>query len=153
MIALGIYFCFADFVLITQVLYYRRKSARERKESIVTEASEEEPLLARRQSSDIGLPGSHRRRSSVLSSTSHQSDTIVKLIEEAESDDGRPWLRNMLSILAIIAVGATGWTIAWQSGVWQPAPVEPDIPIASESHVGAKILGYISAVCYLGYVV
>jgi hypothetical protein len=60
-------------------------------------------------------------------------------------------LRNTLSILAVIAVGAAGWAIAWQSGVWVPTDPEGDnVPEIAKTAVGAKILGYISAFCYLG---
>jgi hypothetical protein len=152
MIALAIYFCFADTVLISQVLYYKLKNSRERKDSVVSVSSnEQEPLLSRRRSSDAtGLPGSHRRRSSALSATSHRTDTLTKILEEGESGDSNPWIRNTVSILAILVVGVAGWAIAWQSGVWAPAPVD-DIPVsAEETAVGAKVLGYISALCYLG---
>jgi hypothetical protein len=154
MIALAIYFCFADTILISQVLYYKWKNARERKESIASVAStEQEPLLSRRRSSDAtGLPGSHRRRSSTMSTGSHRSDTLTKILEEDDSEDANPWLRNTVSILAVLAVGIAGWAIAWQSGVWIPAPVD-DVPVsAEETAVGAKMLGYISALCYLGWV-
>lgn len=60
-------------------------------------------------------------------------------------------MRNTLSILAVIVVGAAGWAIAWQSGVWVPtAPEDDNIPAAAKTAIGAKILGYISALCYLG---
>jgi hypothetical protein len=152
MIALAIYFCFADTVLISQVLYYRWKNAKERKDSVSSDVStEQEPLLSRRRSSDAtGLPGSHSRRSSTLSAGSHRPDTLTKILEADESEDANPWIRNSFSILAILAVGAAGWAIAWQSGVWAPAPVD-DVPSTLEdTAVGAKALGYISALCYLG---
>ena len=58
-------------------------------------------------------------------------------------------MKNSLSVVAVIAVGTAGWAIAWQGGVWKPVPDD-----ANEGTValGAKILGYASAVCYLGYV-
>lgn len=70
-------------------------------------------------------------------------------MEEDDSPDANPWLRNTFSILAVVAVGAAGWAIAWQSGVWKPTPENGN---ESEENValGAKILGYASAVCYLG---
>ena len=57
-----------------------------------------------------------------------------------------------MSILAVIAVGTAGWAIAWQGGVWVPTPEDPDIPEVLSTAIGAKILGYASAVCYLGLV-
>jgi solute carrier family 66 (lysosomal lysine-arginine transporter), member 1 len=117
--------------------------------------SEHEPLLTRRRSSDtIGLPGSHRRRSSARSGTSQQSDSpLSKILEENEEENGNQWVKNSLSVLGVIAVGAAGWFIAWQAGVWRPVP-EGGVPegVESETALGAKILGYTSAVCYLGYV-
>jgi len=148
-IALAIYFCIADFVLISQCLYYNHINARSRRQlSVVSSASEEEPLLTRRRSSDtIGLPGSHRRRSSARSG---RRDSLSKILEEDDSPNANPWLRNTLSILAVIAVGTAGWAIAWQSGVWIPTPEDSDVPETIQAAVGAKILGYASAVCYLG---
>lgn len=48
-----------------------------------------------------------------------------------------------------MAVGALGWLLAWKSGVWVPQPTDSQSdtePIA----FGAAVLGYASAVCYLG---
>lgn len=69
----------------------------------------------------------------------------------------------MLTVLCIVAIGTAGWAIAWQSGVWSPqAPEVPgkgDLGSGGEGGggkkeiaVGASVLGYFSAVCYLGYV-
>lgn len=152
MIALAIYFCFADTILISQVLYYKWKSTEVREPSVVSAApTEQEPLLRRRRSSDAtGLPGSHRRRSSAMSAGSQRSDTMTKILEQVDSEEANPWLKNTVSILAILAIGIAGWAIAWQSGIWVPAPVD-DSPVSTEeTALGAKILGYISALCYLG---
>lgn len=148
-IALAIYFCIADFVLINQCLYYNHINARSRRQlSVVSTTSEEEPLLTRRRSSDtIGLPGSHRRRSSARSG---RRDSLSKIFEEDDSPNANPWFRNTLSVLAVAAVGTAGWAIAWQSGVWIPTPEDGDVPEAVQAAVGAKILGYASAICYLG---
>lgn len=149
-IALAIYFCIADFVLISQCLYYNHINSRPappaRTDSTVTE---DEPLLTRRRSSDtIGLPGSHRRRSSARSGT---RDSLTKIIEEGD-DEGNAWLRNTLSILGVIVVGTAGWAIAWQSGVWIPTPEDAGAtdPTVMQTALGAKVLGYVSAICYLG---
>jgi solute carrier family 66 (lysosomal lysine-arginine transporter), member 1 len=150
-IALAVYFCIADFVLISQCLYYNHINARAQRQASVTSThsgqSENEPLLTRRRSSDaIGLPGSHRRRSSARSGPQRR-DSLSKILEEDDSPGTNPWLRNTLSILAVIMVGAAGWATAWQSGVWKPT-----LDSGTEEGValGAKILGYASAVCYLG---
>lgn len=150
-IALAIYFCIADVVLIAQCLYYNHVNAKTaRQQSIVSAATEDEPLLSHRRSSDaLGLPGSHRRRSSALSAG---RNSLTKILEEDDSVDGKPWLKNTLSILGVIVVGTAGWAIAWQSGVWIPQPEDSDLVDPQAVAVGAKILGYISAVCYLGCV-
>jgi hypothetical protein len=41
-----------------------------------------------------------------------------------------------------------GWTIAWQTGMWVPAPLENNN--GSEEATGGLVLGYFSAACYLG---
>jgi len=155
-IALAIYFCIADFVLISQCLYYNHINARfaRRHQSIVSTQPEEEPLLTRRRSSDTtGLPGSHRRRSSGRR-PSHASelmrDSLSKVLEEDNAPNGNAWLRNTVSILLVVATGTAGWAIAWQSGVWTPTPEDGSVPEAKEVAAGAEILGYFSALCYLG---
>ncbi|ESZ94183.1 hypothetical protein SBOR_5461 [Sclerotinia borealis F-4128] len=151
-IVLAIYFCIADFVLIAQCLYYNKINARKHQETEPNAPSEEDPLLARRESnSSIGLPGSHRRRSSAMSGIQRHEDTLTKILEEDDSPDGNSWVRNVVSILLVIAAGAAGWAMAWRSGVWMPTPENgSDVPKANDVAVGAEILGYFSAVCYLG---
>ncbi|KAK3082369.1 hypothetical protein LTS18_004281 [Coniosporium uncinatum] len=157
--ALAVYFCIADFVLISQCLYYNYVNARRRrKESAVsaqTESSEEEPLLRRgsRSSDNTGLPGSHRRRSSTARSDGGGTGRTASLPSITEEQPRtREWLKNTISIFFVCAAGAVGWAIAWQSHAWKPAPEEgagnPEDtqPMA----MGAQVLGYISAVCYLG---
>lgn len=153
-ITLAIYFCFADLVLISQCVYYNHinaKKDRKRLASVASAISEEEPLLNRRRSSDTtGLPGSHRRPSSI---NSHRHDTLSKILEEGENENESHWKKNVLSILAVILAGALGWAIAWQSGVWLATPEEGagnGVPHSTQIAVGAQILGYVSAVCYLG---
>ncbi|KAK7191056.1 hypothetical protein DPSP01_007773 [Paraphaeosphaeria sporulosa] len=153
--ALAVYFCFADLVLIAQCVYYNAKNARRaaRKASTRSEDSVEQPLLGRRDSSNVGLPGSHtRRRSSAASARERRrrASSLPSLVEEEAR--GSAWVKNAISIVGVCAVGAAGWAIAWKTGVWVPTPEhgaspsdpEPDTPL------GASILGYVSAVCYLG---
>lgn len=72
-------------------------------------------------------------------------------MEEDDGPDANPWLKNTLSILGVIVVGAAGWAIAWQSGAWKPTPTLPDGgEVKGKTPLGAEILGYMSAVCYLG---
>ncbi|CAI6338260.1 unnamed protein product [Periconia digitata] len=144
-IALAIYFCFADLILISQCIYYNVRNARRaRKASTRTEDSADQPLLGRRDSSNVGLPGSHRRRSSALSRR-RRASSLPSL--KAQEDVNNEWIKNSLSIAGVAVVGAAGWAIAWKTGVWIPS-VEDDA--SGKTPIGAEILGYVSAVCYLG---
>jgi solute carrier family 66 (lysosomal lysine-arginine transporter), member 1 len=125
--------------------------------------SAEEPLLSRQNSnrhrrrSSLGLPGSHmghpseHRRSSAASRRARESfqrrESLAHVVEEEPGMRG--WVKNTVSILAVCAVGTAGWVIAWRTGVWTPAPPE-DQEGSTNMALGAQILGYISAVCYLG---
>jgi solute carrier family 66 (lysosomal lysine-arginine transporter), member 1 len=140
-IASAIYFCFADFVLIAQCLYYNRVNARRHT------SREDEPLLARQRSSDtVGLPGS-RRRSSARRRSEFGHDTLSKILEEDDGSAGSSWIQNAITIVLVALAGTAGWVIAWRSGVWTPTPENGGI---KADPIGAKIFGYFSAVCYLG---
>lgn len=144
-IALAIYFCFADLILISQCVYYNlRNSRRSRKTSTRSTDSVEAPLLGRRDSSNIGLPGSHRRDSQASRRRRASSLPTVADVEAGGSE----WIKNALSIIGVCVVGAAGWAIAWKTGVWEPQPTNDDA--GKEIALGAQIFGYASAVCYLG---
>ncbi|KAH8730115.1 vacuolar membrane PQ loop repeat protein [Phaeosphaeriaceae sp. PMI808] len=144
-IALAIYFCFADLILISQCLYYNLKnSRRSRKASTRSADSVEAPLLGRRDSSNIGLPGSHRRDSQA---SRRRRASSLPTIADVEAG-GSEWIKNALSIVGVCIVGAVGWAIAWKTGVWAPQPASDDS--TGEIAFGAQVLGYISALCYLG---
>jgi len=174
-IVLAGYFCIADVILIIQCLYYSKfmksttqDSARGRS-STPSSPSEHSPLLspspshsetgqearstsrAKRTASKAssGLPGSLRRLSSV-GQPPHPS-TLTK-DWEASTEDENSWSRNILSILAVIAVGIAGWAFAWKSGAWQPVEEPGNVVDGTEVALGAEILGYISACAYLVYV-
>ena len=154
-IVLAVDFCFSDLLLITQCLYYNfvnaRKSRKQSTRSNQTLDSAEQPLLNRRDSS-IGLPGSHRRRSSAASRRHRASltrtDSLTSIIEDSPSNE---WWKNIISILAVGAVGTAGWAIAWKTRVWTPTSVDGGIGDV-DTALGAQILGYASAICYLGYI-
>lgn len=150
-IALAVYFCFADLILISQCLYYNvinSRKARRRSTRSTIHDDAQEPLLGRRDS-NIGLPGSHRRRSSAASrrDSAGRRDTLPSIEEEKASP--REWIKNALSIVGVCLIGAAGWALAWKTGVWQPTPVEDD-NAPTEMALGAQVLGYASAICYLG---
>jgi len=154
-IALAVYFCIADFVLISQCLYYNYVNSKrvKRQLSVTSAISEDEPLLGRARSNDTtGLPGSHRRSSAASRGSEIRRDSLSKVMEEDFETSGRAWLRNTVSIFLVCAAGAAGWAIAWKSGVWTPTPIDgPDPKLsAQQTPIGAEVLGYFSAVCYLG---
>lgn len=144
-IALAIYFCFADLILISQCVYYNLKNSRRtRKSSTRSTDSVEAPLLGRRDSSNIGLPGSHRRDSQA---SRRRRASSLPTIADVEAG-GSEWIKNALSIVGVCIVGAAGWAIAWKTGVWAPQPTNADE--GADIALGAQILGYASAICYLG---
>ena len=156
-IALAVYFCFADLVLIIQCLYYKsqkdhqlkRKNAEASLQSNAEDPSQ--PLLKRSLSHEIGLPGSRRR-----SSTSHRrgssflhNDENLPSIRENDDSPGQTWIKNMLSVVLVCIAGFVTWVLAWRTGLWSQSTggVDGD---PQQSIVGAEILGYVSAFCYLG---
>lgn len=171
-IALAVYFCFADTVLIAQCLYYnalnrKKEDAQEQEPAVAGGNSEHSPLLngdsdtttpkprtlssTSRLSDTTGLPGSHLRRPSTRSTT-HSIPPTTRTTPMA------PALKNSLSILLIIAAGALGWFLAYKTGAWTatPAPTHHHHnnnngeEAASPTPLGAELLGYFSAIAYLG---
>jgi hypothetical protein len=160
-IALAVYFCFADFVLISQCLYYNVLNARRdaRSEARREAATETDALLVRRSStlsagSGIGLPGSHRRRRSSAASSQRRAQGAASYVMDQiteEGDGAKGWLRNLLSVLFVCVAGTAGWALAWKGGAWAPAPSDGQQD-AANLELGPQILGYTSAICYLGLV-
>lgn len=178
--AIAVYFCIADGVLIGQCLYYGIKNKRKQAKALLSArpssagassssagndgrvgqqssdvADEEEPLLKRANS--ITIPGSAdtRRRSSASarrrrsSAGTRQDDQLAKILEESDENGAQLWFKNAMSILAIAVVGAAGWAVAYESGAWKPSPTSTE-DHEEEMALGAEILGYLSAVAYLG---
>ncbi|KAL4990504.1 PQ loop repeat-domain-containing protein [Aspergillus falconensis] len=160
-VAIAVYFCLADGVLIGQCLYYRARNSRAAavhlRDSSSATPEPTTPLLGRRYS-DALLDGDAGRRrrgsrpsySAVSGSQERQmpDNTLAKLVEENRVGQGA-FVKNLSSILAICVIGMAGWTVAWQTGVWRPAPLEGGNG-GVDMAPGAEVLGYISAVCYLG---
>ena len=147
------YFIIADSVLLTQCLYYKHINARRNLTRDLTPSdtdNPEQPLLGRRPS-NVGLPGS-RRRSSV-SFKRRDSSIGVPVLTTIPEEGGyvRPWVKNTFCVVAVCAIGTAGWAIAWKAHLWLPTP-EDSGDDDSRSNVGAEILGYLSAVLYLGYI-
>jgi hypothetical protein len=177
-VAIAVYFCIADGVLIGQCMYYGLRNKRREgaallgRESISAtagasavqssetavqeeESNEEEPLLKRTRTNSMTIPGSmDRRRSSGSlrrrrSSNAAQSDHLAKILEESDDSGRRLWFKNAMSVIAIGVIGMAGWALAYESGAWKPSPTSSGEE-AEPMPTGALILGYFSAVAYLG---
>ncbi|ETN46551.1 uncharacterized protein HMPREF1541_00736 [Cyphellophora europaea CBS 101466] len=181
-IAIAVYFCISDGVLIGQCLYYgirnkRRQAkallARERGDSVIGGQSaalrdeaangdgERAPLIKKnRTGSYTGtIPGSgERRRSSGGSAERRRSSAaaqqarnehLAKILEETDESGVRLWGKNALSVLGIVVVGTAGWAAAYGTGAWKPSPPPAEVH-GTEMAPGAQVLGYASAVLYLG---
>ncbi|KAJ5085347.1 hypothetical protein N7532_010118 [Penicillium argentinense] len=160
-VAIAVYFCIADGVLIAQCLYYKARNARRenhrRRRSSTETPDPTTPLLGRRFSDSLPIPQGRRRSSGSLRGyqaagrrESQAEDPLAKIVEESEYGR-KAWAKNCVSILGIFLVGMAGWTIAWQTGMWAPAPQESrgDSGDNGEAASG-QVLGYVSAICYLG---
>ncbi|KKA29950.1 hypothetical protein TD95_005148 [Thielaviopsis punctulata] len=161
--ALAIYFCFADLILISQCVYYNKLNARRKARqaaaaataaaaasssatATATGVSEESPLLSH--PVDVSLPGSH------IQHTTHTESAIDPLrkavVGEDETADAKPWLHNALSLMAVYVVGFIGWYMSSKLGAWGQDP--SDAPLedsTSPAAVAGQMFGYISALCYL----
>ncbi|KAJ5992996.1 hypothetical protein N7451_008720 [Penicillium sp. IBT 35674x] len=160
-IAIAVYFCIADGVLISQCLYYKARNTRlesvhRRRRSSTETFDPTTPLLGRRFSDS--LEGAQGRRRSSGSCRGYQGagrrdsqveDPLAKIVEESEYGR-KAWLKNCISVLGIFVIGMAGWTIAWQTGMWTPAPAPQAHASAVDMALGGQILGYFSSVCYLG---
>ncbi|ERF68076.1 hypothetical protein EPUS_08512 [Endocarpon pusillum Z07020] len=196
-IAIAVYFCFLDAILVLQWGYYhwiyraggvgegvQGKTDAGAAAAAVADGKgnghgngrvgegvdmlgEEEPLLARQRSGSITIPGSQRpsrkRRTSSSatagSATRRRSSQASNLLldrileEDNRGTATKTWMKNLISILGVIVVGTAGWAIAWGSGAWTPTPVDSGSGGAGTGATGpfgAQILGYGSAVAYLG---
>ncbi|KAF3024518.1 hypothetical protein E8E15_006490 [Penicillium rubens] len=156
-IAIAVYFCIADGVLIAQCVYYKVRNSRpepfHRRRSSTETPDPTTPLLGRRFSDSLASSQSRRRSSGSLRRyhagrrESEVEGTLAKIVEE--NDYGRKaWVKNFASVVGIFLIGMAGWTIAWQTGMWVPAPLENNN--GSEEATGGLVLGYFSAACYLG---
>jgi len=158
-IALAIYFCFADTALILQCVYYNTINARKEKKRLERQengaVTEEDPLIISSNANEdpidsFGLPGSRRRSSAsrrTKSGTGNRSEELAGILEDEPAPHG--WLRNTISVFLIVLAGTAGWAIAWKAGAWKPTPIA-DPATDKDMPIGAAILGYASAVLYLG---
>lgn len=161
-IALAVYFCFADLILITQCLYYnflntRKGTGKHSAAASESEGEERQALLGCRNSDNVGLPGSRRRSSASPhqgnSQRSHSGGRSVPSTPEWYAAV-REWLKNGVGIFLVCAAGTAAWAIAWRAGLWRPTPSEDDDSNSGDTPkvLGAQMLGYLSALAYLGSV-
>ena len=148
-IALAIYFCFADGALITQCVYYntlnREKDLKADEAAETAAPAESDPLLA---SASLQT---QQRKPSTTSRRSRRSsarrDSLSRAL--AKPSAYAATIQNCLSILAICAAGTAGWALAYKTGAWHPVPLHSHGE-APPTPLGASLLGYGSALLYLG---
>jgi len=149
-IALAIYFCFADGALITQCIYYNTLNAqkdKEEDEAAAAQLHEQDPLLAAAASQSQRKPSTTSRRSHRRSSARSRRDSLSRAFSKPTATSA--WVKNSLSILAIVVAGTAGWALAYKTGAWHPVPLKSHAD-STPTPLGASLLGYGSALLYLG---
>ena len=117
----------------------RRQSHAQRPHVITVDPDDpRQPLLSGRNS---GSPQMPRRRSSA-----RRWDSLSALMEKRPSTS-TVVIRNVAAILGTCLAGALGWFIAWKTGAWSSVDDAPD---KKSQAMGAQVLGYVSAILYLG---
>ncbi|PWW75291.1 PQ-loop-domain-containing protein [Tuber magnatum] len=146
MIALAIYFCVSDAILLSQTVYYNHvtKALAVRREHLQSSApadpqDQTRPLLGRPRRKSSGAKSRHRR------SSARRSDSLSAILEKKTSARTAV-LRNILAIMGICFAGTLGWFVAWRSGAWSAPGGNDD---GQEMPRGAEMLGYLSALLYL----
>lgn len=137
-VALAMYFCVADFLLISQCLYYNAVNARRAAQA--AEENEEAPLLGER----------HHRRSVSSEDGTKIGPAGDELLERSS------WMSNTASLIGVYVAGFIGWYLSYKAGAYREAdPVVFNAAMQASPDLLEKIgiiLGYFSAVCYLWYV-
>lgn len=157
-----VYFFLSDFVLLGQYAYYKVKNAHK--------AS---ALRRRGVSSSVSAPASHERRhedgpptdsrtpllheatqnSMGENQTANDRETRDPMVDVLRNNEPKSvWASNTLAVLAVCLVGTMGWVIAYENGLWTPAPLDSDLPEPDKAGISAvaEFSGYLSAVFYLG---
>ena len=147
-VALAVYFCIADTILILQCIYYKKIHTRRKIPEDASPAGHETESLLIRTESNEGLSNLPREQSASRHRGSLAASERLPFVVQ-DSTASYSWSRNGISLLLVCAIGMVGWVIAWKAGVWVPTPEIEDIELKGKS-VGAELLGYLSAACYLG---
>lgn len=136
-VALAMYFCVADLLLISQCIYYNTVNAR--RAALAAEENEEAPLLGERHAA-------HRR--SVSSEDGAKIGPAGDELLERSS-----WMSNTASLIGVYVAGFIGWYLSYKAGAYKQAdPVVFNAAVQASPDLLEKIgiiLGYFSAVCYL----
>ncbi|KAL6896959.1 putative PQ-loop G protein-coupled receptor [Trichoderma evansii] len=137
-VALAMYFCVADFLLISQCIYYNTINARQA--ALAAEVNEEAPLLGERHTT------AHRH--SVSSEDGGKIGPAGDELLERSS-----WMSNTASLIGVYVAGFIGWYLSYKAGAYkQTDPVVFNAAMQASPDLLEKIgiiLGYFSAVCYL----
>ncbi|KAI5812570.1 vacuolar membrane PQ loop repeat protein [Pyronema omphalodes] len=157
-IAIAIYFCFSDMLLLGQCLYYNSLTSKENSASPSSSPIDTPQITIRRPTQDLSseqdplIPDYERRRNSAASRRSsiilerQRKDSLSLALKDTTNTKLSPATKEVLSILGVIAAGTVGWALAYYSGAWS---VKDDPESGREMPMGAKLLGYLSAVLYL----
>ncbi|KAK5747423.1 hypothetical protein LTR17_000064 [Elasticomyces elasticus] len=153
--ALAIYFCFADAILIGQCLFYRSANkkhpsttADDERTTLLNPNSNTTTTKKPRQNSTSSIPGSLTRTRTTSSAANNTH--LTPILEDKTTSKTRTYAKNTLSVFLILAVGTAGWAIAYKTGAWRPQSTGRHEETDEGTPLGASILGYASAVCYLG---
>lgn len=151
-IALAVYFCILDVILLSQCLYYNTIRARRPPLEECTDTtgatSEDSPLLASRRSSSSA--SSRQSAGRKASPTRPSRKTISD--DQGTLDKNSSWSYNLVSLLAVYVIGIAGWFISYMAGAWDRAtPSAPESPDGQQppSAMAGLVLGYASAAFYL----
>lgn len=156
-VAIAVYFVLADGILIAQCLYYKyqnpqHESIHRRRRSSTETPDPTTPLLGRHFSDGLEAGPASAQRDALVNgrenSPTDLGDPLAKLMEEGEEGGRSAWVRNTSSTVAIGIIGLAGWAVAWQTGMWKPASQGQNGGV--DMAAGAQVMGYVSAVCYLG---
>ncbi|RVD80303.1 uncharacterized protein DFL_008204 [Arthrobotrys flagrans] len=137
-VALGIYFCLVDFIMLAQLIYYNHYRPKKRYRLLQNRQTDH----AGPSSTDPLLPDTEASRT-----TKHPGSRRRDSLSEAFSDSSSPKeaIRNAISVFLVLFVGTSGWFVAWKTGAWGPQGDTPD----TEAPLGALVLGYASSFFYL----
>lgn len=151
-IVLAVYFCIADMMLISQCLYYRCIITRGQQAKVIEEpdgVGANQPLLGPK----IQENGQTRSVQETCASDLRCDRSIDAAVSSELPIHNRSLsilMRNLTAIVVVGLLGVLGWLIAWKSGIWKPL-IDRDDHLDKETSIGASMLGYLSAILYLGY--